>query len=185
MTLSDGSAAEVEYINHNRLLRETEECVGVKTGFTKDAGRCLVSASDYNGMQYIIVTLNDPDDWNTHKALYKKVMDSAEKKDIVKEGACIKHITSESDTCRLIALDGFSVYINGEGNEFEIISNIPNTINFPVNKGETVGFLEVKAHNRTIGKVYVVADRDFCPDNNSKVKRCFGLVLMSLLRNTL
>ena len=40
--------------------------IGVKTGFTRAAGRCLVSAADRNGRTIIAVTLNDPNDWNDH-----------------------------------------------------------------------------------------------------------------------
>ena len=57
------------YINHNRLLREYEGCIGVKTGYTKRCGRCLVSAAKRKGITLIAVTLNDPDDWRDHRAL--------------------------------------------------------------------------------------------------------------------
>ena len=55
--------------NHNRLLREMEGCIGVKSGFTKKSGRCLVSACDRGGIRLIAVTLRAPDDWNDHKAM--------------------------------------------------------------------------------------------------------------------
>ena len=53
-------------VNHNKLLRMYEDAVGVKTGFTKRAGRCLVSAAERDGRRLIAVTLNAPDDWNDH-----------------------------------------------------------------------------------------------------------------------
>lgn len=56
--------------NHNKLLYQTENCIGVKTGFTEKSGRCLVSAYNYKGSTIIIVTLNDYDDWNDHKKLF-------------------------------------------------------------------------------------------------------------------
>lgn len=56
--------------NHNKLLWNCEGCIGLKTGFTKKAGRTLVSAAERNGMTLIAVTLNDPDDWKDHAALY-------------------------------------------------------------------------------------------------------------------
>ena len=55
--------------NHNRLLRSYSGCIGVKTGFTKTSGRCLVSAAERDGLRLICVTLNAPDDWNDHKTL--------------------------------------------------------------------------------------------------------------------
>ena len=56
-------------VNHNKLLRLCEGCIGVKTGFTKAAGRTLVSAAARGGMTLVCVTLNDGNDWNDHMAL--------------------------------------------------------------------------------------------------------------------
>jgi len=57
--------------NHNRLLRSYEDCIGGKTGYTKTAGRCLVSAAHRDGKTLICTTLGAPDDWNDHKNLYR------------------------------------------------------------------------------------------------------------------
>ena len=57
------------FVNHNRLLREYDGCVGVKTGYTKRTGRCLVSAATRDGITLIAVTLDDPNDWQDHKRL--------------------------------------------------------------------------------------------------------------------
>ena len=55
--------------NHNKLLKMFDGAVGVKTGFTKKSGRCLVSAAKRDGKYVIAVTLNDPNDWQDHSAL--------------------------------------------------------------------------------------------------------------------
>ena len=55
-TNSDG---KVRYLrNKNKLLTKMEGCCGVKTGFTNDAGRCLVSACEQDGMTIVCVVLN-------------------------------------------------------------------------------------------------------------------------------
>ncbi|MCQ2418879.1 MAG: D-alanyl-D-alanine carboxypeptidase [Clostridia bacterium] len=56
--------------NHNKLLWQYDGCIGVKTGFTKAAGRILVSAAKRDGRTLIAVTINDGNDWADHKALY-------------------------------------------------------------------------------------------------------------------
>ena len=56
--------------NHNKLLKLYDGTIGVKTGFTKKAGRCLVSAAERDGVTLICVTLNDGDDWNDHMAAF-------------------------------------------------------------------------------------------------------------------
>lgn len=58
------------FSNHNRLVRELEGCIGIKTGFTKKAGRCLVSAVKRGGRTLVCVTLSAPNDWQDHKSLY-------------------------------------------------------------------------------------------------------------------
>lgn len=54
-------------INHNKMLQNYNGAIGVKTGFTKRCGRCLVSAAEREGLQLVAVTLNAPNDWNDHK----------------------------------------------------------------------------------------------------------------------
>ena len=56
-------------VNHNRLLREYEGAIGVKTGFTKRSGRCLVSAAERDGLTLVAVTINAPNDWRDHTAM--------------------------------------------------------------------------------------------------------------------
>lgn len=55
--------------NHNKLLWQYPGALGVKTGYTKQAGRILVSCAERNGRRLVCVTMNDPDDWRDHKAL--------------------------------------------------------------------------------------------------------------------
>lgn len=62
--------------NHNKLLSSNEDCVGIKTGYTDNSGRCLVSAYKYKSSTIIIVTLCASDDWNDHK----KILDFSKKK---------------------------------------------------------------------------------------------------------
>jgi len=70
VSTSETEAAGRQLQNHNRLLREYEGAVGVKTGYTKSAGRILVSCAEREGLRLICVTIADPDDWNDHKGLY-------------------------------------------------------------------------------------------------------------------
>lgn len=65
---NDGSTRVL--FNHNRLLRLYGDAVGVKTGFTKKSGRCLVGAACRDGLTLISVTLDAPNDWNDHIRLF-------------------------------------------------------------------------------------------------------------------
>ena len=56
-------------VNHNKLLRFCDGAEGIKTGFTKAAGRILVSSIQRHGRRLVLVTISAPDDWNDHCAL--------------------------------------------------------------------------------------------------------------------
>ena len=56
-------------VNHNKMLRIYDGCIGVKTGYTQKSGRSLVSAADRDGVTMIAVTINAPNDWNDHTAM--------------------------------------------------------------------------------------------------------------------
>ena len=55
--------------NKNKLLSE-DYITGGKTGYTEKARRTLVSTGRSNNMNFIVVTIKDSDDWDTHKELY-------------------------------------------------------------------------------------------------------------------
>jgi len=70
MELSFGAPPYKRWLkNSNKLLSRYDGAVGVKTGFTDEAGRCLISAAERDGVSLICVTLNAPNDWADHTAL--------------------------------------------------------------------------------------------------------------------
>lgn len=66
--LNNGEGSRV-LINHNKLLRSYDGAIGIKTGFTKKSGRCLVSCAERDGVMLVAVTLNAPNDWQDHKKM--------------------------------------------------------------------------------------------------------------------
>ncbi|MDE6763759.1 MAG: D-alanyl-D-alanine carboxypeptidase [Oscillospiraceae bacterium] len=74
-------------VNTNKLLTMYDGCIGVKTGFTDEAGRCLVSAAEKNGVTLICVTLNASDDWNDHKKIYDYGFSVAESREVSFDGS--------------------------------------------------------------------------------------------------
>lgn len=65
--------------NHNRLLSLYDHAIGIKTGFTKKSGRCLVSAAENENGKVVAVTLNAPDDWNDHKNMLEQGLSALKK----------------------------------------------------------------------------------------------------------
>ncbi len=83
---SDGENTRL-LVNHNKLLKRYDGAIGVKTGFTKKCGRCLVSAAERDGLMLIAVTLNAPDDWNDHTKMLDLGFENYESLLIADEGA--------------------------------------------------------------------------------------------------
>ncbi|WP_251555437.1 D-alanyl-D-alanine carboxypeptidase family protein [Neobacillus muris] len=80
---TDNPTEDWEYVwkNKNRLLTKYKYTTGGKTGYTKLAKRTLVTTASKGEMSLIAVTLNGPDDWNDHIAMYEsgfKAYDMAE-----------------------------------------------------------------------------------------------------------
>ena len=101
--------------NHNRLLSEIDAC-GVKTGFTKACGRCLVSAKAQNGRMLICITLNAPNDWQDHKVLYDYGFSRYQWYDIFGAGDCgsVPLIASTKNSSRLYCAESASFWLTEE-----------------------------------------------------------------------
>ena len=64
-----------DYNNINKILWKIPGANGVKTGYTGQAGKCLVSSVNNNGKDVIIVVLNCPDRWNVTEKIYQHVLE--------------------------------------------------------------------------------------------------------------
>lgn len=64
-----------DYNNINKILWRIPGANGVKTGYTGQAGKCLVSSINNNGKDVIIVVLNCPDRWNVTEKIYNYVLE--------------------------------------------------------------------------------------------------------------
>lgn len=182
----DGSVKALEYINHNKLLKEYDGCMGVKTGFTKKCGRCLVSAAQRGGGRYIAVTLNCPNDWAEHKEMLDSAFSTCRSVRAVAAGDCMRHIKSKDDECELIAAEDFFVPLNGDkGRNIEISVNIPQLEASPLNKGEKTGYIDILLDGEKIGTVDIIAGSDFLPQGEIKAKPCFAFEVKNLLKNIL
>lgn len=72
--------------NKNKLLFEFPFATGGKTGFTKKAGRTLVSSAENNGVESVVVTLRADDDFKFHEEEHKKSFETIDVVDVLKEG---------------------------------------------------------------------------------------------------
>ena len=148
------------YVNHNKLLRMYDGCVGVKTGFTKKSGRCLVAAAERDGLTFISVTLDAPSDWNDHKKMLDYGFDSLEKINLADaEEYCYKIplLGGESDQVTVANPIGSSVILPKGRSEFGQKIKLVRYAIAPVNEGEILGEVVFTVDGQEVSRVNLVA----------------------------
>lgn len=144
--------ADRHLTNHNRLLNDIGAC-GVKTGFTKSCGRCLVSARMQNGRLLICVTLNAPNDWEDHKTLYTYGFSQYTQVDILGAGDCgsCPLISSEKTASRLYCNESFSAWLtDAELDQISITLCGPRFVYGAVWAGKQFGSLQVRLNRKIL-----------------------------------
>lgn len=132
----------ITYTNHNKLLTQYQGCVGVKTGFTKEAGRCLVSAAERDGALLIAVTLNAPNDWQDHTALLDYGFSQVEPYQLAGGDVrlTVPVVGSPGEVVSLRGSNGGEVTLPlGQGAQVDRVVRVPKFLYAPVEAGEQVG----------------------------------------------
>lgn len=130
------------YSNHNKLLSLYENCTGGKTGYTKTAGRCLVSSAEKDGVVLVAVTLSAPDDWTDHINLYKYGFSSVASlsKDEYRCESKVKVVGSNLSEIAVSSFDEGSLVVpKGELKNVKKEILMPNFVYAPIEKGQVLG----------------------------------------------
>ncbi len=147
--------------NHNKLLWKIEGCNGIKTGFTKRSGRCLVSSAKRGEEEYICVTLNAPNDWSDHTTLLNMGFDNFENVKVFQKGAFAKKITYDKKYNRKVKIlysEDFNIAV---GKKDKITTEIKiGKIKYPATKGAVAGYGYVYCNGEQVGVVPLVIDKD-------------------------
>lgn len=137
----DGKAYPRVLSNHNKLLSMYKGCVGVKTGFTKAAGRCLVSAAQRDGMTLVAVTLNAPNDWSDHASVFDFGFDNYKYTPLALKEEPVSSVEIVGSYADVIPTypERDVYYPLREGEKVVCETEIYPEISAPVSKGERVG----------------------------------------------
>ena len=127
--------------NHNKLLRLYDGCIGVKTGYTKAAGRTLVSAARRDGMTLVCVTLSDGNDWNDHAALLDHGFATYHMETPVFAGTEVANVLVRGGSVPLIPLRAAAdlSYPLTEGEKLQVTVRVPISVSAPVIPGDVIG----------------------------------------------
>ncbi len=164
--------------NHNKLLRLYDGCDGVKTGFTKKSGRCLVSSATRDNMGVIAVTLNAPNDWDDHTKLLNYAFDEYSVQKIITKGEYVASISVENgldDRVVLVADTDICVTVkNGENPDITAEYDLPEKLVAPVGFEQDTGRMTVTVNDtkyevRVVTKKYVPEKNDTYTDSIIKI----------------
>ena len=144
--------------NHNKLLWQVEGADGVKTGYTKAAGRILVSSATRQGRRLICVTINDGNDWADHAKLIEEGFTRYCMKTIVHAGDILGQVAvigGQKGTVSLAAGADYAHFLK-EGEEPRILLSGSGFAYAPVVAGASAGFAYVCVGEKVVGKIPLV-----------------------------
>ena len=144
--------------NHNRLLNLYEDAVGLKTGYTKKSGKCLVSAAIRDGVTLIVASLNGGDYWNDHIALYNYGFSRTES--VVLPIPELPPVTVAGGTESTVAVQAEAlraVLIRGEAEVMQCEWELPPFVWAAVEVGDPIGRVRYRTDERIIAEVPIVA----------------------------
>ena len=144
--------------NHNKLLWRVEGADGIKTGYTKAAGRILVSSATRNDRRLIAVTINAPDDWNDHTALLETGFSRYHVAQIVTKGqhvGTVEVLGGDSRSVQVLAAEDFSYALAPEESP-QLMLPGPGFVYAPAVEGADAGVVYVTIEGKAVGKVPVV-----------------------------
>ena len=152
------TAGNRSFRNHNKLLWRLEGADGVKTGFTRAAGRILVSSTQRQGRRLIAVTMDDPNDWQDHIAMIEDSFKHYSMCSIISKGDILGFWeVAEGDThhVELLSADNFS-YALAENEAVEIKINGTGFVYAPVVAGEFAGYAYICVDKNPVGKIPLI-----------------------------
>lgn len=172
-------------INHNRLLKNYDGLIGVKTGFTKKAGRCLVTAAKRNGVTLVAVTLSAPDDWNDHRALLDmgfstvnkiNLSDCTDDFNLSVVGSNVRYSRAVLDNCEVFLPEN-------EKDDIKVDVFLPSFVYAPIFDGECVGSAVFSINGNELARtdIRLTVDAPALKIKNSFLRR-YVLNLIYLLK---
>ena len=165
--------------NHNKLLWQIEGADGVKTGFTKAAGRILVSSAKRMGRHLVCVTINDSDDWVDHKQLYDQGFSAFSDAKLVEKGqtmGILQVFGGYYPTVNVVAAEEFSYAISANEAVDMVLSN-REFVYAPAVAGADAGFAYICIDGKPVGKVKVIFEKTVeqkIPEKKNFWDRIFG-----------
>ncbi|MCI8803594.1 MAG: D-alanyl-D-alanine carboxypeptidase [Oscillibacter sp.] len=151
--------------NHNKLLSMMDGCLGLKTGYTRAAGRTLVSCAERNGQRLVAVTLQDGNDWADHQSLFEYGFSAYPARRPAVLGRELGRAAvagGMSDSVPLVAADSFSWPL-AEGEQLETSLELFRDLSAPVTAGTRAGQAVFTLNGQEVGRVDLLCGETVLP----------------------
>ncbi len=158
----EGKDHDREIYNENKLLWQYEGGNGVKTGYTAEAGRCLVSGANRNGIQLIAVVLDSDYMWTDSIALLDYGFRQVRSQTYFQQGDVLKTVrvaNGKTEAIPLLAKDSLVVPVFNEGSiaDYHTVLEVPNRLEAPVHNGQKVGVVKALFKDKEIATIDLIA----------------------------
>lgn len=164
------TVGEQTLVNHNRLLREYDGCLGLKTGYTMAAGRTLVTCAERDGARYVCVTLNDPADWDDHKALYDWAFANYSFAEVIPAGLSYEvPLISGAEMTAPAETEGAAYALIQNGESYDMELELPAFAFAPISEGDRAGRAVACSDGQEIASVRIVYSEDVEVDRELKL----------------
>lgn len=147
------------WTNKNRILHEYDFITGGKTGFTKKARRTLVTTASSNNIDLVVVTLNDPNDFEDHLTLYTEIFKKYEAiKVLDKKNFKIKEDTEYKNDTLYIKDDVYIPVLKEEKNSISIKYELFKNNNYM--NGDVVGSAKIYIKEELVKEVNIYVEKN-------------------------
>lgn len=146
--------------NKNKLLWQYEGGAGIKTGYTKAAGKCLAFAAERSGMTLIGVVLACPDMLNEAKAMLDYGFENYSMQRIMSAGTPVTTISVDEGAQKRLQLSVNSdVSVPVKRGELMTLKArvVVDKAHAPIIEGERLGYVELYEDGRIVRQIPLIA----------------------------
>ncbi|AGB40590.1 D-alanyl-D-alanine carboxypeptidase [Halobacteroides halobius DSM 5150] len=158
--------------NTNKLLKRSKIVDGVKTGYTRAAGRCLVASATKDGQQLISVVLKSGSMWNESLRLLNYGFNNYQTVPVIKKGEIVHKIELQDEVnLKLKSAKDFKVVIpNHKTIKVKKVIDMADNISLPIRKDDKLGTMAFyNQADKLLGKVELLATKDVVLSNFQQI----------------
>ncbi len=155
--------------NKNKTLSEFSGGDGVKTGFTRAAGRCLVTSATRDGMQLVCVVLNAPNWFQDSYQLLNHTFDTYQPWKVIEKDIPLKTVSvpnGKKETTKVVCPEDIIIPVTEEEKaKIVTVLEVEEMVNAPLLRGTKLGRAKIYVDNKLLYTTVLISREDVEPKN--------------------